>query len=193
MLSKIFNMHNVHRLHWVMMAGMACSAVVLSAGAAAAATPAFQAAAAGGSALKVSIPNILASLPDAGISMLQGLGDLPQVWEGLGNAAEAGELWSFDYQWGVMDHGAGHAVDAGAHGVVDASSHVVHQPDVAGSFEHAGEHAGGAEHVSDTCSVEKMIEWEASEPGLALVDQEVASGTYGSRAEYFSQFCHDHS
>lgn len=169
----------MHFLHWPMIAGMMCAAVVASAGAAAAATPAFQAAVAGGEALKISIPNIVASLPDAGWTMIEGLGSLPEVFEGVANAAEAGELWDYDYQWGITDHGAG-VHEVASHGGDHASNVVEHA--VASAEGHAVEHVG---HCTMDTHGAVFDRWSEENHGGFL---SAVFGSAPSPSEQWSQF-----
>lgn len=94
----------------------------------------------------------------------------------------SGSAEGADYAWGMMDHGAGAGAghDMVAHGGDVVSHEIGHGSSL--SAEHA-----------DACSVTDMIAWEGGEPDLADIDVLIDDGLYGSRAEYYSEFCHDHS
>lgn len=170
MLSKIFNKHNLHYAHYAMMAGMVFAAV--------AAMPA--------TATAATLPDLALATVDASWSMLEGLANTFDVAGGVLENTANGDF-SLNYEWGSMDH-SGHAAEA--------ASHVSHaaNPSAAVDPSHAS-HVTDVSHVGheDACSVKDMIAWEQSEPDLAFIDEEIEAGSFGSRAEYFSQFCHDHS
>ncbi|MGH1398135.1 MAG: hypothetical protein ACRBCT_02875 [Alphaproteobacteria bacterium] len=176
MLSKIFNSHT---LHWVMVGSIAFAALAASGGAAAAA----------GGLPMASIPDSAAMGLEMFVSMYSGGLDISSGLQALGNAYDAGELWSFNHEWGSglhsmsdmvgMGHGVGHEAVTGAGGEV---------------VSHDAGHGGGslsADHA-DACNVQDMIDWQNSRD-MALVDGAVEGGVYDSRADYFLQSCHDHS
>lgn len=180
--------------HFVMIAGMTSAAVVASGGAAAAAVgPAFGAAAA--PPLQASGVDLVVGGLDAVWTMTSSIVDAPEALSAVWGSAQNGSFWDLNYEWGSMSHGGDvvHGAAAPGHGGVASLGHGAHESG-SGLHYYFGEHS--AAHVgADSCSVESMLEWEAGEPDLAFIDEQIANGSLGddgSRAKHFAQFCHDH-